>query len=134
MTKSTQTVLGQFCFCAGMTAKTDQQKMTQVNFQNIPPSSASLSTPPVVGGKKWISNEKHGNRVGFAEDKGDQFTWKILTDDTRMVLIWSSVCSATCTSTNKRLTPLHGEGQKTDLTSNSFVYNATSPLEDSGLM
>ena len=27
------------------------------------------------------SNEKHGHWVGFAEDKGDQFTWKILTDD-----------------------------------------------------
>ena len=28
------------------------------------------------------SNEKRGHRVGFAENKGDQLTWTILTDDT----------------------------------------------------
>ena len=36
-----------------MTAKTDQGKMTQVNFQKIPQSSALLSMSPVEGGKKW---------------------------------------------------------------------------------
>ena len=80
------------------------------------------------------SNEKLGHWVGFAEDKCDQFTWKILTDDTQKVLIWSSVCSAIHTSTNKRLAPSHGEGQKTNLTSDSFVYEATSSHEDSSLM
>ena len=70
----------------------------------------------------------------FAEDRRDQLTWKILTDHTKKVLIWSSVCSTTHTSTNKRLTLPHGEGQKTDLTSNSFVYDMTLPHENSGLM
>ena len=61
------------------------------------------------------SNEKHGHWVGFAKEKGDQFTWKILTDDTQKVLIESSVCSATQSAlqltsnwmgTDKRLTSL----------------------------
>ena len=80
------------------------------------------------------SNEKHGHCVGFAEDTGDQFTWKILTDETQKVLIWSSVCSTRCTSPNKRLALSHGEGQETDLTSNSFVYNTISSHGDSGLV
>ena len=50
------------------------------------------------------SKEKCGHWVGFAEDKGDQFAWKILTDDTQKILIWSSVHSATKTFTNMRLT------------------------------
>ena len=32
------------------------------------------------------------------------------------------------------LAPLQGEGHKPDLTSDSFVYNATLPQEPSGLM
>ena len=80
------------------------------------------------------SNGKDGHRVGFAEDKRDQFTWKILIDDTQKVLIQSSVCSAICTSIKKGLTLSHGEGQKTDLTSKSSVYHATSSHEDSDLM
>ena len=80
------------------------------------------------------SNEKRSHWAGFAEDKWDQFTWKILTDDTQKVLIQSCVCSATRTSTNKRLTLQHGEGQKTDVTSNSSVHDAALPHEDSGLM
>ena len=72
--------------------------------------------------------------VGFAEDKGAKFTWRILADDTQKILIQSSVDSVICTSTNKRFTLLHGEGQKTDLTPKSFVYDATSSHEDFGLM
>ena len=56
----------------------------------------------------------------FAEDIGDQFTLKILTDDTQMVVIWSSIKSVNTTSTNKRLARLQGEGQETDLTSESL--------------
>ena len=33
------------------------------------------------------SNEKRGHWVGFAENKGDQLTWKILTDDTNTIII-----------------------------------------------
>ena len=80
------------------------------------------------------SNEKCGQCIGFAEDRGDQFTGKILTDDTQKVLIWSSACSAIHTSTKKRLTLSHGEGQKIDLTSDSIVHDTTSSHEDSGLM
>ena len=51
--KLTQVILGWSCFCGRMTAKTDQEKMTQGYFQNIPPSSALLSMPPVQEGKEW---------------------------------------------------------------------------------
>ena len=44
------------------------------------------------------SNEKRGHWVGFAENKGDQLTWKILTDDTNTIIIRSAVRSATQTS------------------------------------
>ena len=43
------------------------------------------------------SNEKRGHWVGFAENKGDQLTWKILTDDTNTIIIRSAVRSATKT-------------------------------------
>ena len=51
---------------------------------------------------------QHGHWDSFAEDKGDQFAWKILTDDTQKALIWSSVYSDTQTFTNKRLTVPNG--------------------------
>ena len=55
------------------------------------------------------SNEKRGHWVGFAENKGDQLTWKILTDDTNTIIIRSAVRSATKTSPNLRLDPPKGE-------------------------
>ena len=33
------------------------------------------------------SNEKRGHWVGFADNKGDHLTWKILTDDTNTIII-----------------------------------------------
>ena len=66
------------------------------------------------------SNEKRGHWVGFAENKGDQLTWKILTDDTNTIIIRSAVRSATKTSPNLRLDPQQGEDQPQDLTSDVF--------------
>ena len=68
------------------------------------------------------SNEKRGHWVGFAENKGDQLTWKILTDETRQVSTRSAVRNATNTSPNLRLNPPEGEDQPQDLTSDVFVY------------
>ena len=73
------------------------------------------------------SNEKRGHWVGFAENKGDQLTWKILTDDTNTIIIRSAVRSATKTSPNLRLDPPHGEDQPQDLTSDVFVYGRPNP-------
>ena len=73
------------------------------------------------------SNEKRGHWVGFAENKGDQLTWKILTDDTNTIIIRSAVRSATKTSPNLRLDPLQGEDQPQDLTSDVFVYGMPNP-------
>ena len=73
------------------------------------------------------SNEKRGHWVGFAENKGDQLTWKILTDDTNTIIIRSAVRSATKTSPNLRLDPPQGEDQPQDLTSDVFVYGRPNP-------
>ena len=73
------------------------------------------------------SNEKRGHWVGFAENKGDQLTWKILTDDTNTIIIRSAVRSATKTSPNLRLDPPQGEDQTQDLTSDVFVYGRPNP-------
>ena len=73
------------------------------------------------------SNEKRGHWVGFAENKGDQLTWKILTDDTNTIIIRSAVRSATKTSPNLRLDPAQGEDQPQDLTSDVFVYGRPNP-------
>ena len=73
------------------------------------------------------SNEKRGHWVGFAENKGDQLTWKILTDDTNTIIIRSAVRSATKTSPNLRLDPPQGEDQPHDLTSDVFVYGRPNP-------
>ena len=61
------------------------------------------------------SNEMRGHWVGFAENKGDQLTWKILTDDTNTIIIRSAVRSTTKTSPNLRLDPPQGEDQPQDL-------------------
>ena len=73
------------------------------------------------------SNEKRGHWVGFAENKGDQLTWKILTDDTNTIIIRSDVRSATKTSPNLRLETPQGEDQPQDLTSDVFVYGRSNP-------
>ena len=73
------------------------------------------------------SNEKRGHWVGFAENKGDQLTWKILTDDTYTIIIRSAVRSATKSSPNLRLDPPQGEDQPQDLTSDVFVYGWPNP-------
>ena len=73
------------------------------------------------------SNEKRGYWVGFADNKGDHLTWKILTDHTNTIIIRSAVRSATKTSPNLRLDPPKGEGQPQDLTSDVFVYGRPNP-------
>ena len=73
------------------------------------------------------SNEKRGHWVGFADNKGDHLTWKILTDDNNTIIIRSAVRSATKTSPNLRLEPPKGEDQPQDLTSDVFVYGRPNP-------
>ena len=46
------------------------------------------------------SNEKQGHWVGFADNKGDHLTWKILTDETNQIITRSAVRSVTKTSPN----------------------------------
>ena len=73
-------------------------------------------------------NEHRGHWVGFAVNKGDHLTWKILTDDTNTITIRSAVRSATKTSPNLRLDPPKGEDQPQDLTSDVFVYGRPNPI------
>ena len=56
------------------------------------------------------SNEKKGYWVGFADNQGDSLTWRILTEDTRKIIIRSGVRSALRTTTNHRLASSSGEG------------------------
>ena len=56
------------------------------------------------------SNEKKGYWVGFADNQGDSFTWRILTEDTQKIIIHSGVPSALRTTTNQRLASPSGEG------------------------
>ena len=73
------------------------------------------------------SNQKQGHWVGFADNKGDHLTWKILTDETNQIITRSAVRSATKTSSNLRLDPPQGEDQPQDLTSDVFVYGRSHP-------
>ena len=73
------------------------------------------------------SNEKRGHWVGFADNKCNHLTWKMLTDDTNTIIIRSAVRSATKTSPNLRLDPPKGEDQPLDLTSDVFVYGRPNP-------
>ena len=73
------------------------------------------------------SNEKRGHWVGFAENKGDQLTWKILTDDTNTIIIRSAVRSATKTSPNLRLDPQVLYGVTPDI-SIIFLYTSNQPV------
>ena len=57
------------------------------------------------------SNEKRGHWVGFADNKGDHLTWKILTDETQQIIPSSAVRSANKTSPNLSMNPPKGEDQ-----------------------
>ena len=59
--------------------------------------------------------------------RGDQLTWKILTDETQQSIMRSSVRSATKTSPNLRVDPPQGEDQPQDLTSDMLVYGRHCP-------
>ena len=56
------------------------------------------------------SNEKKGYWVGFADNRGDSLTWRILTEDPHKIIIRSGVRSALRTTTNQRLASPSGEG------------------------
>ena len=56
------------------------------------------------------SNEKKGYWVGFANNQGDSFTWRILTEDTQKIIIRSGIRSALRTTTNQCLASPSGEG------------------------
>ena len=56
------------------------------------------------------SNEKKGYWVGFSDNQGDSFTWRILTEDTQKITIRSGVRSALRTTTNQHLASPSGEG------------------------
>ena len=56
------------------------------------------------------SNEKKGYWVSFANNQGDIFTWRILTEDTQKIIIRSGVQSALRTTTNQHLASPSGEG------------------------
>ena len=56
------------------------------------------------------SNEKKGYWVGFANNQGDSFTWRILTEDTQKIINHSGVPSALRTTTNQRLASTSAEG------------------------
>ena len=56
------------------------------------------------------SNEKKGYWVGFADNQGESFTWRILTEDTQKIIIHSGVRSALRTTTNQHLASPSGEG------------------------
>ena len=73
------------------------------------------------------SNEKRGHWVGFADNKDDDLTWKILSDQTQQITTRFAVRSANKTSPNLRLDPPKGEDQPQDLTSDMFVYGRPHP-------
>ena len=56
------------------------------------------------------SNEKKGYWVGCANNQGDSFTWRFLTEDTQKIIIRSGVPSALRTTANQRLGSPSGEG------------------------
>ena len=56
------------------------------------------------------SNEKKGYWVGFADNQGDNFTWRILTEDTQKIIICSGVRSASELQQTSVLHHLQGRG------------------------
>ena len=56
------------------------------------------------------SNENKCYWVGFANNKGDCLTWRILTEDTQKIIIHCGVRSTPRTTTNQRLASPSGEG------------------------
>ena len=63
------------------------------------------------------SNEKRGHWLGFADNKGDHLTWKILIDETQQIITRASVRSPNKTSPSLMQDPPNGEDQPQDLTS-----------------
>ena len=57
------------------------------------------------------SNEKRGHWVGYADNRGDHLTWKILTDETNQIITG----------------PTMRQDRPQDLTSNVFVYGRSHP-------
>ena len=56
------------------------------------------------------SNEKKGYWVGFADNQGDSFNWRILTEDTQKIIIRPGIRCALRTTTNQCLASYSGEG------------------------
>ena len=56
------------------------------------------------------SNVKKGYWVCFADNQGDSFTWRILTEDTQKIIIRSGIRIAPRNTTNQRLASPSGEG------------------------
>ena len=73
------------------------------------------------------SNEKRGHWVGFADNKGDQDTWKILAVEIQQIITRCSVRIAFKTSPNLRLNPPDREEQPQDLRFEAFVYGRPHP-------
>ena len=69
------------------------------------------------------SNEKKGYLVGFADNQGDSFTWRILTEDTQKIIIRSGIRSALRTTINQRLASPSGDGDHT-----SFSHSLSSTI------
>lgn len=76
------------------------------------------------------SNERAGRWVGFGDGVGDTLTWKILTDDTNLVLYRSAVRSATSTLPNLRLSSPKGELLTATTNENKvFIRGRTNELD-----
>ena len=61
-------------------------------------------------------HERSGRFVGFAEDVGDKFCYKVLTDDTQKIIFRSAIRSARDTpEINRRLSPPVGEPPDTEV-------------------
>ena len=55
------------------------------------------------------SNEKKVYWVSFADNQGESFTWRILTEENQKIIIHSGVCSALSTTTIQHLASPSGE-------------------------
>ena len=64
--------------------------------------------------------------ASFADDKGDELTWNVLTDYTQKIVACSAVKSAIHSSPNWRIAPPQGERQTPDLNLETFVYGGTN--------
>ena len=73
------------------------------------------------------SNEKKGYWVSFADNPGDHFTRRILTEDTLKIIICSGIPSALKTTTNQCLVSPSGEGTTVPF-SNPYPQQSTTSL------